>query len=211
MAKVEPFEKYTSDYDNWFVKNHFVYVSELEAINRVLPARGKPLEIGVGTGRFASPLGIELGLEPSAGMLKLARQRGIQVLGEIAEELPFRNDQFDIVLMVTTVCFLDDIESAFIEVRRILKRAGHFIIGFIDRDSSLGNFYEQNKESSEFYRIATFYSVNEIICYLRRSEFGHFGFRQTIFHSLDDIREIEPVEKGFGRGSFVVIRAGDGD
>jgi SAM-dependent methyltransferase len=211
MAKVEPFERYSSDYDNWFVKNHFVYSSELEAIDRVLPGTGRSLEIGVGTGRFAHPLGIELGLEPSKAMLNIARQRGIEALRGIAEELPFKNDQFDTVLMVTTICFLDDIKSAFIEVRRILKHAGRFIIGFVDKDSSLGKFYAKNEDRSEFYRMATFYSVAEIISHLRRSGFGHFDFRQTIFQSLNNIRGIELVERGFGRGSFVVVSAGDRD
>jgi SAM-dependent methyltransferase len=207
MVKVKPFEEYTSEYEDWFRKNHFVYISELKAVRSLFALTGKGVEIGVGTGRFASRLGISLGLDPSIKMLKLARRNGIRVVSAIAEKLPFDNDQFDFALMVTTVCFLNDIESAFIEVRRILRRRGHFIIGFVDRESSIGKLYEKNKENSAFYRVATFYSVDEIISYLRQIGFGHFDFRQTIFQSLNDIRGVEPVESGFGRGSFVAIRA----
>ena len=207
MVKVKPFEEYTSEYEDWFRKNHFVYISELKAVRSLFPLTGKGVEIGVGTGRFASRLGISLGLDPSIKMLKLARRNGIRVISAIAEELPFENDRFDFVLMVTTICFLDDIQSAFREVHRILRRRGHFIIGFVDRESSLGKIYEQNREKSEFYKVANFYSVDEIISYLRQIGFRHFDFRQTIFRSLNDIRGIEPVESGFGRGSFVVIRA----
>ena len=211
MAKLKPFEKYTAEYEDWFRKYHFVYISELKAVRSLLPVTRKGVEIGVGTGRFASRLGISLGLDPSINMLKLARRNGIRVISAIAEKLPLYNEQFDFALMVTTICFLNNIESAFVEVRRILRRRGHFIIGFVDRDSSLGKLYEQNKESSAFYGVATFYSVAEIISHLRQIGFVHFNFRQTIFQSLNDIREIEPVERGFGRGSFVVIRAENGD
>jgi diaminopimelate epimerase len=65
MAKVEPFEKYTSQYEDWFERNKFLYESELAAIREQLPERGKGIEIGVGSGRFAAPLGIKLGIEPS--------------------------------------------------------------------------------------------------------------------------------------------------
>ena len=38
------------------------------------------VEIGVGTGRFAFPLGIRSGLEPLAKMATIARDRGISVV-----------------------------------------------------------------------------------------------------------------------------------
>jgi hypothetical protein len=37
-------------------------------------------EIGVGTGRFAEALGIDLGVDPSAGALEFAVKLGIRVL-----------------------------------------------------------------------------------------------------------------------------------
>jgi SAM-dependent methyltransferase len=207
MAKIRPFEEYTSEYERWFRENQLIYIAELNAIMRVLPRTGKGLDIGVGTGRFAAPFGIDLGLEPSIRMLKIARQHGIQVIKGIAEALPFKSDRFDFALMVTTICFLDDIGSAFREVHRILKRGGRFVIGFIDRNSSLGKIYEKDKKGSEFYKMATFYSVREVISRLKQSGFGHFNFCQTVFHPLNDIRGIEPVVNGFGQGSFVAISA----
>jgi len=63
MPKVEPFEKYASQYEGWFERNRFVYESELRAIRKQLPGSGKGIEIGIGSGRFAAPLGIKLGLE----------------------------------------------------------------------------------------------------------------------------------------------------
>ena len=207
MARIEPFERYTSKYEDWFGKNHFVYTSELKAVKSQLPENGKGIEIGVGTGRFAAPLGIELGLEPSTRMRKIAEERGIQVVDGVAEDLPFADARFDFALMVTTICFVDDVDVAFREVHRVLKAPGCFIIGFVDKSSALGSLYEKGKRENEFYRSATFYSVDDVILRLKRNGFGQFNFVQTIFRPLNKIRGIEPVVNGYGKGSFVVISA----
>ena len=114
MVKVKPFEEYASEYEDWFRKNHFVYISELKAVRSLFPLTGKGVEIGVGTGRFASRLGISLGLDPSINMLKLARRNGIRVISAIAEKLPLYNEQFDFALMVTTICFLNNITLKYV-------------------------------------------------------------------------------------------------
>ncbi len=206
MAKTEPFDEYTLQYEDWFEKNKWVYESELLAIKELLPESGKGIEIGVGSGRFAAPLGIQLGVEPSRQMRKIANRRGIEVINGVAENLPFNDAQFDFVLMVTTICFLDDIEAAFKEAYRILKHGGFFIIGFIDKDSPVGKLYQQYKNENVFYRVATFYSVDEVISYLKETGFKNFYFTQTIFHNLTEIRYIEPIKEGYGEGSFVVVR-----
>jgi hypothetical protein len=109
--------------------------------------------------------------------------------------------------MVTTICFLDDITAAFSEVNRILKNSGHFVIGFIDKNSPIGQLYEKRKKNSEFYSIANFYSVDEVITHLKQASFNIIDIIQTVFHSLKEIRSIETAIKGYGEGSFVVIRA----
>ncbi len=207
MPKIEPFEHYLNRYEQWFIDNRWAYLSEIEAIKRLLPEKGKGIEIGVGSGLFAKPLGIKLGVEPATKMANLARQRGITVVRAVAENLPLKNKCFDFVLMVTTVCFLDNVKKAFLEVHRILKPSGKFIIGFIDRQSPIGTLYEQFKDQNVFYRLATFYSVPQIIEILKQSYFTNFEFKQTIFKMLDKIKNLEPVEEGYGKGSFVVIQA----
>jgi len=207
MPKVEPFEEYASQYEGWFERNRFVYESELRAIREQLPEKGKGIEIGVGSGRFAAPLGIEMGVEPSRKMRELAQKRGIRTIEGVAERLPFHNSQFEFALMVTTVCFVDDIQDSFQEAYRILKPGGCLIIGFIDRESSLGRLYQQHKKKSVFYKIATFYTVAEILLNLKKVGFKNFSLIQTIFHSLSKIKAIEPIKEGYGEGSFVVIKA----
>jgi len=205
MAKTEPFERHTIKYEEWFEKNEFAYKSELQAVRYLLPKKGAGVEIGVGTGRFAEPLGIRVGVEPSKAMRKVAQKRGIEVIDGVAEALPFEDCLFDFALMVTTICFVGDIETSFKEAFRVIKPAGFFINGFVDRNSSLGKFYQQHKESNVFYKIATFYSVKEIIPYMKKAGFQNLTFAQTIFHALGEIKEVEAMKEGYGEGSFVVV------
>jgi ubiquinone/menaquinone biosynthesis C-methylase UbiE len=207
MEKIEPFEKYPQKYEAWFERNKFAYEAELQAIRAQLPESGKGIEIGVGSGRFAAPLGIKLGVEPSNKMRKIAKQRGIDAIDGFAEALSFDNSQFDFALMVTTICFLDDPETAFREVYRVLKVGGCLIIGFIDKDSPVGKLYQDHKEDSVFYKVATFYSVNKVILLLKKAGFKNFNFTQTVFHNLAEIKTVEPFKEGYGEGSFVVIKA----
>jgi len=57
--KIEPFEKYTQKYEDWFERNRFAYESELQAVRAMLPKEGIGVEIGVGSGKFAVPLNIK--------------------------------------------------------------------------------------------------------------------------------------------------------
>jgi ubiquinone/menaquinone biosynthesis C-methylase UbiE len=207
MAKIEPFEKYPYQYEDWFERNKFVYESELRAISKQLPESKKGIEIGVGSGRFAAPLGIKIGVEPSNEMGKLAQKRGIEVINGMAESLPFDDSQFDFALMTTTICFVDDMVASFQEAYRVLKPGGFLIIGFIEKESPIGRLYQKHKGESMFYGIATFYTVDEVISNLKKVGFKNFNFTQTIFHNLAEIRDIEPIKEGYGEGSFVVVRA----
>ena len=57
MPKISPFEKYAEQYEEWFVVNRWVYEVELRAVKAMLPVGGHGVEIGVGSGRFAEPIG----------------------------------------------------------------------------------------------------------------------------------------------------------
>jgi SAM-dependent methyltransferase len=205
MVKFDPFENYSKKYDEWY-KNRSIYESELQAIKELLPKSKNGIEVGVGSGRFAAPLGIELGLDPSREMREIAKKRGINVIEGVAESLPFPDSHFDFILMVTTICFLDDVEKAFREAYRVLKLGGFLIIGFIDAESPLGYFYEEIKSKSKFYKYARFQTVKEVISLMKNAHFEDFYFRQILFQPFDTLKGVENVKKGHGKGSFIVIR-----
>ncbi len=206
MARVEPFERHSDTYEAWFQRFPKVYESEVAAIRTALP-EGCGVEIGVGSGLFASLLGIAEGVEPSAAMAGLARERGIHVTRGVAEDLPYHDHHFDFALMVTTICFVDDPIRALAEISRVVKPGGAVILAFVDRESTLGVIYEEIKEENLFYRDATFYSVAEIEKYLSNSGFIVETITQTVFGDLRTIGEVQPARPGHGEGGFVVLRA----
>jgi ubiquinone/menaquinone biosynthesis C-methylase UbiE len=183
MPKIEPFESFSEAYDEWFERNEEKYRLELEAIKVFIHSGRNGLEVGVGSGRFAAPLGIKTGIEPSDKMARKARSLGIEVIKGVAEALPFTDARFDFVLMVTTICFVDDIQKAFKEAYRVLKKDGFIVIGFVDKESQLGKEYQKNKEKSKFYQAATFFSTREVLEHLKDAGFGNFEIKQTLLPS----------------------------
>jgi SAM-dependent methyltransferase len=165
------------------------------------------LEIGVGTGRFATPLGIPVGIDPAREMLDYAAKRSISVVQGIGEALPFSNNSFDYALCVTTLCFVDNATAMLSEVNRVLKPGGELVIGFIDRTSKLGQYYLTHQAENVYYRDATFYSGDEVERLLRDTGFTNLVWVQTLSKALDKTSEIESLRTGRGQGAFVVVKA----
>jgi SAM-dependent methyltransferase len=207
MALTKPFDEHPEEYEQWFSDNHFTFESELAAIHRVLPEKGKGIEIGIGSGIFAAPLGITDGIEPSKAMRQKALERGLNVIDGVAENLPFEDKSYDFALMVTTICFVDDIKKSFAEAYRILRGNGTLIIGFVDKESQVGQLYLSIKDENIFYKDATFYSTTEVYRALQGTGFIIMSTYQTVFSLPAQINEIQEAERGCGRGSFVVIQA----
>ena len=205
MAKTGAFDTQVDRYEGWFEKNHLAYESQVEAVRSVLPP-GKGVEIGVGTGRFAGPLGVEMGVEPSDFMKEAALEKGIEVIRGVAESLPLPDRSFDFVLMVTVICFFDDVPRAFSEALRILKPGGSLVVAFLDRDTPTGKIYDANKHDSPFYQEATFYSAAEVKAMLEEAGFTSTNFIQTIFKDPSEMTELEPVKEGTGEGVFCVAK-----
>ena len=207
LINMNVFEEEAVEYDEWFETHKWVYQSEVAAIRRFIPKTGEGVEIGVGTGRFSIPLGIKVGVEPARAMAEIARKRGVNVFEAKAEHLPFQDYSFDFALMVTTLCFLENPLKALQGIRRILKPAGKVIIGMLDENSPPGKLYEEKMKKSKFYRDARFYSVNQVLDWLKKLEFNNLQTVQTIFKNPSKIQSLEPIEEGFGKGLFVVISA----
>lgn len=204
MARTTAFESYSDAYDEWFEKNSKAYAAELKAIKKFVPEEGlRGVEIGVGSGKFAEPLKIGIGVEPSTKMAEKADQLGIEVLNGVAEDLPLADDDFDFALMVTTICFVDDPLRAFAEIRRVLKADGFAVVAFVDKESELGRQYQANRHKSRFYGEATFYSTQEVLKLLNSSGFECCETVQTLIPGADELSVLE----GYGRGAFVVIKA----
>ena len=196
------FDNLVNEYEEWFERHPKIYEEEIKTIKALLP-KGKGLEVGVGTGRFAAPLRIKKGLEPSKAMSEVARKRGIEVINLSAEEMDFE-EEFDFILMVTTICFVNDPLKSIQNSYKALKKKGYLLIAFVDLNSPLGKFYEKNKEKSKFYKYATFFTKDDIIELMKKVGFKEFECVENLYgESLDNLRF--EIKKCNG-GAFKVIR-----
>jgi ubiquinone/menaquinone biosynthesis C-methylase UbiE len=166
------FEDHAGDYDRWFNEHSDVYQAQLRMLHSSIPGRGFGLEVGVGSGRFAVPLSIPCGIDPSSELVLMAKRRGIEVVRGEGEHLPFRADSFDYVLMMTVICFLDDITAVFHEVNRVLIPGGKFVVGFIAEGGEIQRIYQHESTKGRFLRFAKFRTVAEVDRFFRDAGFA---------------------------------------
>jgi ubiquinone/menaquinone biosynthesis C-methylase UbiE len=170
-----PFARHTAQYDAWFdsIEGRRIFDVETACIRSLLADSPRPwLEVGVGTGRFAEALEIDEGLDPCPAVLRYAGRRGIRTRCGSAEALPYENGSFGTVMLIVTLCFLDDPVRALAECRRVLKEEGSILVGLVPKDSPWGKAYaRQGAEGHPFYSVARFYRTQEIIALAARSGF----------------------------------------
>jgi ubiquinone/menaquinone biosynthesis C-methylase UbiE len=215
---VTVFDERAEEYDLWFEENKLILRAEINALRPFVPQTGTGLEIGVGTGRFAASLGVEVGIDPARRTLQFARARGIKVCQAFGEYLPFQASHFDYALLVTVDPFVPDVRCLLKEMRRVLKPTSILILGMIDKSSPLGQMYEVHKEEDPFYQVAHFHTTEEVITYLKQTGFEVLQVRQTITGIPDTTAITEQVEEGYavdafqiqeghGEGAFVALKA----
>lgn len=96
---------------------------------------GRVLEIGAGTGANQPHLapGVNyIGVEPDPHMRRRAlaharaEGRNLQLVGAVAEALPFADAVFDSVFLTVVLCSVDDQARTLAEIMRVLKPGGSF-------------------------------------------------------------------------------------
>lgn len=207
MANTITLDEHLIEYDQWFIDNHFIFQSELAALQKVMPEKCKGVEIGTESEMFASMLRVKDVIEPSYIMQEKILKRNTKVMEGIIKKLPYPDKNYDYALMVTKICFIDDILKVFKEVHRILKKNGIFIIGFIDKNSSVGKMHIKNKNQNIFYKDAVFYDTEEVYRCLWETDFRIETTLQTVFGMLNTVNEVHIPQIGYGKGSFIVIKA----
>jgi ubiquinone/menaquinone biosynthesis C-methylase UbiE len=102
----------------------------------VSAARGRILEIGVGSGLnlpLYEPGTQVVGLDPSTKLLSMAREatadraQSIELIEGSAESLPLPDHEFDTVVTTWTMCSIANLPRALAEVRRVLKANGKLV------------------------------------------------------------------------------------
>lgn len=194
------------EYDNWYDRHSQVFISEIRAL-AAASFTGLGIEIGVGTGRFASHFSVDYGVDPAFNALTLARSRGIKVIQAMGEELPFREESFHFALIVLTICFVDNPSLMLLETQRILKQGGTLVLATIDRDSAWGQYLTKKGGQSRYYGYTHFFSSEEINGLLQKANLRLKSTHQTLFHPPENFKAIENPRKGFGQGGFIVFKA----
>ncbi len=176
------FDANAERYDKWYDRNRDLYERELSVIPKpVSPS----LEVGVGTGRFALPLGIDVGVDISQAMLKIAKNRGVECVRADALKLPFKDGVFKSVYFIFTLCFLDEPEKALREAERVLSEDGVLYACIIPKNSGLGELY--SSKDSPFYRIARFYTERELKAMLENAKLRVVDIKRAwLGHSEND-------------------------
>jgi ubiquinone/menaquinone biosynthesis C-methylase UbiE len=152
-SRISVFDSLASDYDDWFEEEgRLIFASEVEALRQALLLLPKPwIEVGVGSGRFAQALDIDIGLDPSSKLLEMARNRGISVFLGRGEEMPFQDGIFGTAFLVVTLCFVDSPMKTLGEAARLLKSGGKVVLGMVLKESPWGQLYQREKE----YKLAS--------------------------------------------------------
>jgi SAM-dependent methyltransferase len=216
MADLEsiasPFDSLALDYDNWFDREGMsIFAIETEAFRQILPSLPKPwLEVGVGSGRFAQALGIEVGLDPSVRLLDIARSRGLNVLLGRGENTPFADESLGTVFLIVTVCFVDSPLAVLTEANRLLGRGGKIVLGLVLRESPWGQFYQvKGEKGHRFYKYATFYSYAEVNGLLEQAGFSVEKTISTLFQRPGQVGHMESPREGYSADAgFTIVLAG---
>jgi demethylmenaquinone methyltransferase/2-methoxy-6-polyprenyl-1,4-benzoquinol methylase len=116
--------------------------SVLAAIRDALAgAPGRRLaDVGGGTGNYAAALAREgwevVVVDRSPEMLRQAAAKGLETVEGDAQQLPFEDESFDAVTMISMLHHVEDRSRALAEARRILRPAGRLVLkGFTGEDS----------------------------------------------------------------------------
>jgi len=209
---VRVFNSLASDYDAWFEEDgRLIFASEVEALRQGLPLLPKPwIEVGVGSGRFAQALGIDIGLDPSSKLLEMAKNRGISVFLGRGEEMPFQDGIFGTAFLIVTLCFVDSPTRTLGEAARLLKSGGKVVLGMVFRESPWGQLYHAEKQREHrFYSHAMFYSYGEVDGFLKQAGLFTERVLSTLFQNPGQVDHVEEPQQGFSKeAGFTVILAG---
>lgn len=112
----------------------------------VAAARGRVLEIGVGSGLNFPFYGREVtevvGIDPSKPLLARAGRAGgwmpfkIRLICQSAEHLPYPDQSFDTVVTTWSLCSIPDVAAALGEAYRVLRPGGRLV--FIEHGAAPG-------------------------------------------------------------------------
>ena len=231
MEKRQKFDGYAAKYDEWFMKNENLFISELRLFKKVLgDIEGKKLlSVGCGSGLFESYIdtaNIE-GIEPSEDMGRIAGKRGVNVIRYgLIEEVDLPEEEYDIIYFNGSSSYMEDLPPVYEKCLRALKSGGRLILLDVPKESAFGFMYLLGKSLNTYdheylegtmpelpYPLAlacsgVWHTTEEKISVLQSLGVQKFEFYQTLVKNpLYTNEEPEDVVEGYKSGGYVAIIA----
>ena len=151
---------------------------QLELIRPFVKRDGTTLEVGCGSGRFSSALGLYAGIEPSWSLGRIAYQRGLQLIRGDGEYLPIRSLCISQAFLITVLGFVASPVKILSEIRRCLYPSGSLIVVDIDISNETKKANQKDTPST-FLSHAHLYSCSQIHSLLEQSGFLVSDVRQS--------------------------------
>ncbi|MGW8248242.1 MAG: class I SAM-dependent methyltransferase, partial [Acidiferrobacterales bacterium] len=141
-----------AEYNAWYHTRRGAWIANAE-FNLMMsmmqpPAGSSLLDVGCGTGHFSrrfAQAGLQVtGMDPDNNALAFAKHQSVDIdycEGE-AQHLPFRDASFDYCSAVTSLCFIDDVNTALREMWRVSRKG--VVLGLLNRRSLLYREREQH-------------------------------------------------------------------
>ncbi|MBV9494589.1 MAG: class I SAM-dependent methyltransferase [Acidobacteria bacterium] len=110
-------------------RDEVLHRTKLQPGMRVLDVACGTGPVAVAAKRIVGPSGRVVGVDPSRGMLNVARQKvDANFVEALGEALAVRSESFDLVTMGYALRHVSDLLAAFGEYRRVLKPGGRVVI-----------------------------------------------------------------------------------
>ena len=167
------------------VVKKYMLQRKLKWIEKKLPAKGRILDFGAGTGDFlleAKRSGWKVnGVEPNEQARKLALEKGIK-LSETSGN--FKSDKFDVITLWHVLEHVYDLKSQIIELEHLLKKGGLLIIAVPNYKSYDAKYYKEFWAAYDVPRHLWHFSRNSFKHLTEGSEFFQTDSRPLIFDSF---------------------------
>lgn len=171
-----------------------------EIVEKYFPKGGTVLDVGCGYGRQLKQLsewGFSVaGTDTSSAMLQQAKETAPEAeLQQCRSDLPWKDDTFDVVLLVTLLTSVPfDLEQRKIvsEVKRVLKPRGHVFVSDLPLQWSK-RYLERYQEGAKRYSQYGVFDLDDGGT-VRHHEMGYFMQLMSEFDCLElDTHEVETM------------------
>ncbi len=134
------YDAFSGQYEQGRDKGYHAFLDRAE-LRAILPnvAGKRVLEAGCGTGLLLDPVSQvaeqAIGVDLSFGMIQHARTRGLNVVQGDLTNLPFSDDQFDVIYSCKVLAHVPDIGRVLTELDRVTAPGGRLLLEFYNRHS----------------------------------------------------------------------------